>query len=106
MTILPNIKPVICVALQGRCWFVILLGKKPFRILLALLKRFEAKTPNACLIFLANKVDLGNRIELGAQDLDNLSRSWGSPYLFTSAKTGEHVEDAFLLMADKVEQSS
>ena len=44
---------------------------------------------------LANKVDLEGEASLDSTDLAALSKEWGCPYLFTSARTGEGVEKAF-----------
>lgn len=44
---------------------------------------------------LANKIDLVEETRLRAADLEAVSGQWGSPWLFTSAKTGEGVEEAF-----------
>jgi len=47
-------------------------------------------------VLLANKSDLNWKID--KKDLDEFSRMTGLPYLITSAKTGENVEDAFKLL--------
>ncbi len=47
---------------------------------------------------LANKNDLKNQIVISENDLVQTGRAWDSPFVFTSAKTGEQVEDAFLQM--------
>jgi small GTP-binding protein len=44
---------------------------------------------------LANKVDLKDKVELKAEDLEKFGKAYGSPFHFTSAKTGENVEAAF-----------
>ncbi len=44
---------------------------------------------------LANKVDLKKEAELGEEEVAAFAKEWGSPHLFTSAKTGENVEEAF-----------
>ncbi|MEE9174254.1 MAG: Rab family GTPase [Thermoplasmata archaeon] len=45
---------------------------------------------------LANKVDLTEEAQLWGEDLEAFCEGWGgSPYLLTSAKTGENVEEAF-----------
>jgi small GTP-binding protein len=61
--------------------------------------------PDSCLIFLANKVDLEDQFDFGLEDLALQARSWRCPYLLTSAKTGQHVENAFLMLADQLELS-
>ena len=44
---------------------------------------------------LANKVDLVEETRLTAGDLEAFCKEWDCPYLLTSAKTGENVEEAF-----------
>ncbi len=48
-------------------------------------------------VLLANKSDLEWEIEKG--ELEEISRITGMPYLITSAKTGENVENAFVELA-------
>ncbi len=43
----------------------------------------------------ANKVDLVEDRQLREDEIRAFCRRWGSPYLLTSAKTGEGVEEAF-----------
>ncbi len=45
-------------------------------------------------VLLANKIDLKNR-EVSDNDLEEFSKTVGLPYVLTSAKTGENVEEAF-----------
>ena len=54
------------------------------------------------LVFIANKVDLVDERAISDEDLEALCRKLGGPYLLTSAKTGEQVEAAFQLLADKL----
>ncbi len=44
---------------------------------------------------LANKVDLVEETRLTSSDLETFCKEWDCPYLLTSAKTGENVEEAF-----------
>jgi len=48
------------------------------------------------IIILVNKNDLQNKVELTSKELKTVSQQLHSPILFTSAKTGENVESAFL----------
>lgn len=48
---------------------------------------------------LANKSDLKDDSRLNGRDLKAFSDEWGCPYIFTSAKTGEGVEEAFAELA-------
>ncbi|MFQ5986014.1 MAG: Rab family GTPase [Thermoplasmata archaeon] len=44
---------------------------------------------------LANKADLAEENRLEQDDLEAFCEGWGCPYLFTSAKTGRGVDEAF-----------
>ena len=51
---------------------------------------------------LANKVDLLEEARLRASDLEAFCKEWDCPYLLTSAKTGEGVEEAFRGLTERV----
>ncbi len=53
-------------------------------------------------VLLANKVDLAEMVQLTATDLEEFRE--GVPYMFTSAKTGQGVEEAFMTLAGRVAQ--
>jgi small GTP-binding protein len=53
-------------------------------------------TPNASLIFVGNKNDLTDQIEIEKSDLEELSKLYHSQFFLTSAKTGENVELVFV----------
>jgi small GTP-binding protein len=52
-------------------------------------------TQQVPLVLIGNKNDLKNKHEASAQDLSEIASRFRSPYLTTSAKTGEYVEGAF-----------
>jgi small GTP-binding protein len=52
--------------------------------------------------FLANKVDLIENKAIADNDLEQASRAYDSRFYFTSAKTGENVEEAFKQLAEKI----
>jgi small GTP-binding protein len=54
------------------------------------------------IVVLANKVDLEDRIEVGEDRLLEFTSKYSCPCFFTSAKTGENVEAAFLRLAREV----
>jgi len=56
--------------------------------------------PNACMVVAGNKSDLVGGNALNHSDLDALCQSINSPYLLTSAKTGNNVEKTLELLAD------
>lgn len=52
------------------------------------------------LILLANKLDLADSIEVTEEMLKEFSSKHNVPYLMTSAKTGDNVENAFMTLAE------
>ena len=52
--------------------------------------------------FLANKVDLVDATQITEDDLVQAARAYGSPFHFTSAKTGVNVEAAFQGLAERI----
>ncbi len=55
--------------------------------------RIVGKIPT---VILANKMDLANEQEFGVKELRYLAETLDAPFLLTSAKTGENVDEAFL----------
>jgi small GTP-binding protein len=53
------------------------------------------------IIFLGNKNDLPNK-EISEDDIRPYAEKYGTEYYLTSAKTGEHVEEAFVNLAKKI----
>lgn len=51
------------------------------------------------LVFMANKIDLKSGSTALKEQMNFFSRSFNTEYFFTSAKSGENVEDAFLNLA-------
>ena len=49
---------------------------------------------------LVNKIDLEDEFDMELADVSKYSRGLGSPFTFTSAKTGKNVEKAFIELAD------
>jgi len=47
------------------------------------------------IVVMANKVDLTDRIVIEERDVKKIAETYKSPYYFTSAKTGENVENSF-----------
>ena len=52
------------------------------------------------VIFLGNKYDLKDQVQFSEDDLHQFSEQFDAPNLFTSAKTGENVENAFQKIAE------
>ena len=51
---------------------------------------------------LINKNDLQDEIVITQEEIDNFSDKYDVPYLYTSAKTDENVEEAFVKLAEKI----
>ncbi|UCE38661.1 MAG: GTP-binding protein [Thermoplasmata archaeon] len=62
-------------------------------------RRFAGDVP---VLILANKNDLIEEIKLSPDVLQKTASDLGSSYLFTSAKTGENVSQAFLTMGKEI----
>ncbi len=54
------------------------------------------------LSIIVNKKDLIDRRDFPDEDIRNLAEAFGAPYVFTSARTGEFVEDAFNALAIEI----
>ncbi|UCF08623.1 MAG: GTP-binding protein [Thermoplasmata archaeon] len=51
------------------------------------------------LVVLANKSDLDYNIELSDDEIRAIAKHLKAPYIYTSARTGENVADAFVILA-------
>jgi small GTP-binding protein len=58
------------------------------------------------LIFVGNKVDLTELRQLKESEVEEVAALFGCPVLFTSAKTGQNVEEAFLELAMQLESGT
>ncbi len=54
------------------------------------------------MIFIGNKSDLEDQTKFGSKEISRMAAKFGSPYIFTSAKTGENVEKTFHELAKKM----
>lgn len=52
------------------------------------------------IIFVANKSDLKDSIKIKEKTLKNFADKYQAPYVYTSAKTGDNVEDAFRMLGE------
>ncbi len=66
--------------------------------------RVRQVNPNAPLVFVANKVDLITERAISTEELITTCEALGGPFVLSSAKTGEQVENAFLQLADALEK--
>src|SRR5207249_1137180 len=61
---------------------------------------------NVPIEFLANKADLKDEMDVTEADIRRTAEAHRAPYLFTSAKTGQNVEDAFAKLAKMIASHS
>jgi small GTP-binding protein len=54
------------------------------------------------ILFLGNKADLKEKVQVSPQDLGRAAGAHGSPWFLTSAKTGESVEETFAKLAMQI----
>ncbi len=56
------------------------------------------------VIYAVNKVDLRDEVIrlFGERELEQSTRAFDAPYFYTSAKTGEHVEEVFLKLGGSI----
>ncbi len=57
------------------------------------------------LMIAVNKSDLVSGAQYGEKDVEQIAKAFECPYLLTSAKSGEHVEDAFRRISQLVTES-
>lgn len=63
-------------------------------------EKMRESNPEAIFVVVANKADLVQEKTIQESDLDRVCQQLNSPYLATSAKTGENVEKSILLLAN------
>jgi len=66
---------------------------------------FREVAGDAPLVMLVNKVDLEDQAQIERYDADDEAREMGLKLLFTSAKTGQGVEEAFKAMGESLAQA-
>ena len=57
------------------------------------------------LLIAVNKSDLVSGAVFGEKDIEQVAKAYDCPYVFTSAKSGEHVEDAFRKIGQMVTEA-
>lgn len=62
-------------------------------------ERVAGKIP---VVLVANKADLVAEARFGEAELADMAKTFDCTYLFASAKSGQHVEDAFLRLATEI----
>ncbi|MCS6938686.1 MAG: Rab family GTPase [Roseiflexaceae bacterium] len=63
---------------------------------------FHAVNPNVPLIVMANKIDLRSKRAVSDAQLDEIAAALDAQLFFTSARTGEGVEEAFLALGQSI----
>ena len=64
--------------------------------------RFKTVNPNAFLVVLGNKMDIFKEDQKALPALKTKAADYATDLILTSAKTGEHVEQAFLNLSQKI----
>ncbi len=59
-------------------------------------------TGDIAIHFLANKVDLKDHISIDGRELRQVASKYNAPYSYTSAQTGENVQEAFQKLAQMI----
>ncbi|MFO8020558.1 MAG: Rab family GTPase [Promethearchaeia archaeon] len=54
------------------------------------------------LLLVGNKSDLKNQIKIGEEEAKEFAEKYNMDMIFTSAKTGKNVEDAFINLTEKI----
>lgn len=68
------------------------------------LDSFFSVTGTVPVVFIVNKMDLKGDGEFGEAEMAALAQKYKSPYILTSAKTGENVEEAFRELGRRIIQ--
>lgn len=63
------------------------------------LQDVNAVTGKVPMIFLGNKSDMKDKVQLTSTELGRSAQGYGAPWFNTSAKTGENVEETFAKLA-------
>lgn len=58
--------------------------------------------PEGKMLFVGNKIDLNNEIQISEDEFQSNFSSFNSEIFFTSAKSGENVESLFLSLGSKL----
>ncbi|MCB9423291.1 MAG: GTP-binding protein [Ardenticatenaceae bacterium] len=66
--------------------------------------QIQSLNPQAALVFVANKADLVMERTVAHDAIIEAITAFGNTYLLTSAKTGQHVNEAFAALADQMEK--
>jgi small GTP-binding protein len=65
-------------------------------------KQLQEQQPEAALVLAANKADLVAERVIDDETMTAVGRQLEAPFLLTSAKDGQNVEEAFELLADRL----
>lgn len=66
------------------------------------IERLFSTTGPLPIVILANKCDLKGQAQFNSEDLESVARRYKAPHFLTSAKTGEHVNEAFYGIAKEM----
>ena len=65
--------------------------------------QFQAVSPEAFCIIIGNKLDIFDNNPMTLSHLEKITAHYETEYRLTSAKTGEHIDDAFFMLSKKIQ---
>jgi small GTP-binding protein len=77
-------------------------NKKSFKKLDEWIQSFQEARGKQPLLLVGNKSDLENKIKIGEEEASELANQHDMDMIFTSAKTGRNVEEAFINLTKKI----
>ena len=63
----------------------------------------DVSSSEPAVLMIGNKGDLESQFEFGMEDLQTISEDAGCPFVVTSARTGECIDDAFITLAELID---
>ncbi len=67
---------------------------------------FFEKVGKVPIVFIGNKKDLTDKVEIKEDEIAELAKKYNAPYFLTSAKTSENIVKAFYVLGDAIARES